>query len=270
VDTDRHQQSLEIDLLRAALSTREDSYWEMLAAAAGSPAALERVQGGLSRDALDGGSDGAAIAPSIVSERVEALAAWDPARLEVLARSWRAPAEVAEDPLWLAAWTSALRHLHARGGTDRRAFAIPALATEASVLWPEPRPARSWDEIVRDYGSRFVAYETVRLWATGPLSDAAIRADQLSNAPLALLRVLRGRERLLTADARELWRTWTTDAHKRDPLDAAVAIELASKVEPVALSHARVELTSALRKMTDARAAIPLAYVLVSPYWVAP
>ena len=134
---------------RDALRRRSDGYWELLATAAGAPEAVERTVRGLTAQELDRGAHGLALAPSLVEERVEALAAHDVGRLVELAREWTAPSAMDDHPWWQAAWRTSLRHLKDAGAISRQDVEAPWLEGEVAVLWDEPAESLSWREIGR-------------------------------------------------------------------------------------------------------------------------
>jgi len=253
------------------MSARADSYWQLLAASVGAPSALDRVLAGLAADQLDAGTHGRADTPSIVRQRVEAVAAYDVSILTGLADSWRPPADVAADPFWVAAWRASLRHLAHIPRIARLASAAPELASESALVWPAgSSAARSWDDLVTESSSRFTPYDEFRRWAGSPLRDASLDAPQLQSAPLLMWRVLRDRTHLLDESARNHVRSMGKTAFRVDPLEGALLLEVLARIEPAGLAAARTQLTSLLSSIADAREVIPLAYVLAGDNWRAP
>ena len=85
-----------------------------------------------------------------------------------------------------------------------------------------------------------------------------------------MLRILRGREELLDSAARNLLRSVAVGALTLDPLESALLLEIVRKFDPNVVAVAREGLVQLLPTLRDARLVIPLAYVLVSPHWIAP
>jgi hypothetical protein len=250
---------------------RQDGYWELLAASVGTPRALARVLTGLSREQLEQAARSDEITPSLVRERVEALAAFDPRLLADLAGSWRSPAEIRGDPFWQAAWGTALRHLRELDLFSEMATRAPELAAEVAIIGSTPAPeARSWSQLIHKYKSQFIPYDTLRMWANLPLSDSAISVRAVEAAPLLLLRILRGREQLLDSAARNHLRSVAVDALALDPLESALLLEIVRRFDTNVIAVVREGLVQLLPALLDARVVIPLAYLLVSPHWIAP
>ncbi len=271
MDTSHHHIPLDVQRLREALSSRDDSYWELLAAAVGSRQAVKRLQSALSREQLDLGAEGNAIAPSFVRERVEALAAYDSRPLIEIARSWRPPYELSGSPFWVAAWSVALRHLKEHNAINWINTNEPELDSEAAILWPTQEIGpRSWSEFVDGYRAHFTPYNRIRLWANTRLLDTSISARQIEELPVLVLRIMRGREHILDQSARHYLRSVADNLVSLDPLEAAILLEILSKFDPGVTIRARDELVARLHSLQDARAVIPLAYVLVSQHWRTP
>jgi hypothetical protein len=171
-------------VLRAALSKRFDGYWELVATAAGHAASTARTEEGLSAKALAQGAIGPAHAPSLVSERVEALAAFSPQALARLAGGWIRPRDMGENPWWTAAWTSSLRHLKALEVIERRQVEAPALSKEIALLWYKPVEREiSWLRLANELRSRFALYEFCREAAPARIAEPTISAADLEQAP---------------------------------------------------------------------------------------
>ena len=270
MDTGDHQIPIELQHLREKLSMRQDGYWGLLAASAGMPSALASLLIRLSTEQLDKATLRSEITPSLVREHVEALAAFDTEQLIELTDSWRPPSEIRGDPFWQAAWSTALRHLR-KPELLKMVAEVPELAAEVAALAPaDVHGVRSWSELAHEYKSRFIPYETVRGWARIPLSDRSIGVQQVKPAPLLMLRVLRTREQLLDPAARNQLRSAAGDVLKLDSFEAALLLEIVRKFDPNVITAARKDLTELLPGLPDARAVIPLAYVLVSPNWIVP
>jgi hypothetical protein len=279
-----------VDRLREALSARDDGYWELAAASAGAPSALERVRAGLTGEELERGARGDAIAPSVVRERVEAVAACDPRMLIEIAGGWGAPVELGDRPFFAAAFGAALRHLAAHGAITRSAITRsevagsevagsrvavdPELEAEVEILWPLARDieARRWRDLVDAHRrAAHVPFDRIRALARVPLVDRALGVNDVADAPWAMLRALRGREHLLDPSARAHLREVASGlSPDADPFDAAVLVEIASRVDPELLAIVRDAFVARLPGEPDARAVIPLVYVLLGNGWVVP
>jgi hypothetical protein len=150
MDRDPGSLSPALSRLVAVCRSRRDSYWEFIATAAGDPQAVAITVHGLTREELDRGAHGDAIAPSIVRERVEALAAWNPARLAELASRWRKPAECIGDPYHEAAWSAAERHLSTAKAAPapRDPAERDRLAERLTQAIPGTEDARDWIPLI--------------------------------------------------------------------------------------------------------------------------
>jgi hypothetical protein len=258
-------------LLREALCQRMDGRWAFLAAAAGRPDAIEELSLPLSRAELDRGSAGRALTPSLVSERVEALAVSASLNLTHLAKEWRMPIDTGDDPFWAAAWNSALRHLVGRVCLNPDDFRLPAVAVEAALVWPrDHRPSCSWDEVAAACVARTVPYNEIRRWATYRLVDRHIQESQLRHVPILFLRVLRGHYEVLTADAIDYLYTRCEDLLGQDSFETAVLAEALSAVDASIMSTLQRWFLDILPDVTEPRDVIPLAYFLLEPRWVVP
>jgi hypothetical protein len=250
--------------LRAALSDRNDSYWELLATAAGDAESIERTETGLRVEALTQGAGGPAVAPSIVSERVEALAAFNPARIVKLATKWQAPKQIGDNPWWHAAWLTSLRHLRAQGAIERGQVDCPALFAETALLWDEPFEREiSWRRFSEELKSSKLRYEICRSAARGEIAEKSLSARDLEDVPWQMLRLLRGRARLLDQSAVDLLidraRNWTN----RDPLEMALVAEICADLSPTTNGWMAEEMISIIPSTSDPRDLTPIAYTLL-------
>jgi hypothetical protein len=259
------------DALHEALRHRTGSRWVFLAAAAGKREAIEELCTALSRAELDRGTAGAALTPSLVSERVEALAASGGNTLVRVARDWRRPSEIGDDPFWSAAWTSALRHVAAPLALDANDFRASAVAMEAQLLWPTGDVVtHTWDALAATCRARLVPYEEIRRWSSCNLADRHFQEQQVRDAPTLLLRVLRGRFDLLTAGAVHTLRERSDDLLDQDPFEAALLAEVLTTFDDSWLATFRRRLVQRLPTVHDAQEIIPLAYLLLGHGWVVP
>jgi hypothetical protein len=262
---------LNSNALRDALRRRTDGRWSFLAAAAGDQKAIEELAAALSRKELDRGTGGAALTPSLVSERVEALAVSAGATLARVALGWRKPAECGDDPFWTAAWVPALRHLAPRLSLNPSEFRLPATAREAELLWPTGvKCTCTWNELAATYRSRYVLYDELREWSLHPLADRRIEIAQMANAPALLIRLLRGRYELLTAEGVEQLRARAEDVRTEDSFEAALLAEVLSLFDNDGTTALQLRFLDRLTGVDDPRGMVPLAYVLLGNGWLVP
>lgn len=261
---------LSVDSLQHALRQRADGRWAFLAAAAGRPESIDELALAVSSRELDRGSAGAAVTPSLVSERVEALAVSARPVLVRVAIEWRKPAATGSDPFWSAAWNAALRHLAGEMDLNPEDFRPSAVASEAAIVWPNgDKDVYTWNELLTRCRDGVASYEQIRRWATHPLGDRRIREEQVTNAPSLLLRVLRDRVELLTADAVASLNA-RVEVAGEDPFEVAILAELLACVDDSIADNLREQVLSILPTVTDPREVIPLAYVLLGQHWVVP
>jgi hypothetical protein len=183
---------------------RSRGRWEILATALGEEAAVETTMRGLSATELQKKANGKAIAPSMIRERVEALAAYNPHLLASLTQQWLDPQHIHSDYWWTAAWYPSLRHLKQLGVIQREMVDVPALHREVDILWyaPDPSPI-SW-HLLLDYLAQKggQAFDLIRKEAARPLIEPTLSAHDLATAPIYTLRLLRDRTELLDHSAR--------------------------------------------------------------------
>src|SRR5216684_9253805 len=174
--------------LRAALSIRHAGYWELAATAAGQAESVAQTEKGLCAEALTRAADGPALAPSLVRERVEALAAFSPDRLARLASDWKDPQEIGNDPWWTAAWSTSLRHLRAIGAIERGQVECAALSSEIELIWDGPFEREiSWHLFGEALASYPVRFDICRCAARVEISERTISADNLENVSWEML-----------------------------------------------------------------------------------
>src|SRR5690606_15967317 len=88
---------------------------------AGRMDSVQRSMDGLTAKALDLCFEGPAVSPSLVQQRIEALAACDVGLLLEVSRSWRPPDTISLDLMdeaadfWTCAWSSAMRFVSTPG-----------------------------------------------------------------------------------------------------------------------------------------------------------
>jgi hypothetical protein len=252
------------------LSARSDGSWELLAAPAGSTDALAEVLRGLSRTELDRGALGLALAPSIVRDRVEAVASRDHRLLADLAATWARPVEIGDHQWWLAAWGSSIRHLQELGAITRDEVDVPELAPEVELVWGEsPRAAISWRRFAAEKRARFVPYDSIRAAGNAEIEEDTLTAADLEGTSPLLLRALRGRSSRLDDSARAALAAWADEALDRDPFEAALILELCDELSLAVAETVRERLVDRAEHLDDPRAIIPLAYVALGN-WVVP
>ena len=252
---------------------RDDGYWELLATALGHPEALMRTRQGLNAAEIEKGAMGLALAPSLIRERVEALAAYDPVLLVELSKGWLRPHAIGGADWWIAAWEPALRHLAACGAIDAHAIDEESLARERNLLWPRvAAEACSWRELLTAVGPAAggLRGDTLRRLAHCELSNIRLGAAEVEAAPPPMLRLLRGRWELLDESARasisRLARAQL--AGDGDPFEAAIVVEAALACATLPLEWARQALAARLHSAHDPRELIPLFYVLAGNWRV--
>jgi hypothetical protein len=255
--------------LSDALGSRSDGYWELLATAVGNPDALAQTRKGLAREALERGAFGEGVAPSIVRQRVEALAAWNRETLVELAMGWIEPSKIDRNPLWTAAWGASMRHLHSANIFGSEYFSVPELASERAIVFSTRRPAVSWRELARRWQSSSLPFDAVRETAQALLSERTISRDDVITAPVSMLRVLRGRANLLEPDAINAIETRARVALERPNFDAAVLFDTLREPEirnEQLLLFGRERLETHLGTIADPREILELAYVLLGSW----
>ena len=231
-------ETLDTGRFRQQLSLRTEGHWHLLAAAAGHAESIERCVQGLTAEALAAGTAGEADSPNVVWERVEALAAAAPKRLQDLAATWLRPDEIDHDPydsvadFWSVAWRCSLIYLppDSRPAPDELEAAPYMVQDEAAKLMPPSCPPLDSLGAIHEWldGERRNVDDARRLDATPielstPLGRTEVEelldAATSSNERAALLRLLVPRPHLLDAsaskwiDARftELWRDFDED-----------------------------------------------------------
>lgn len=268
---DRSDDSVLNDTFHEVLRRRTDGRWSLVASAAGRSDAIENLCKTLSSEELDQGAMGSFLTPSLVSERVEALAAFGRHTLVNVASKWRTPAEIGDDPFWLAAWNSALRHVAAELDLKESELRSSSLADEVELIWPSStKVSYSWDDLNERCLTHLVPYEYIRLWSIGDLMDHQIDASQVRRAPTLLLRVLRDRLQLLTNDAVLKLQERGDSLLEQDPFEAALLAEVLSTFDEKWITTWRLRFLNQLPNIQDARDVIPLSYFLLGHGWIVP
>ena len=267
---DRSQRNVSLSTLRATLETRSDGYWELLATAAGAYGSVARTEESLSVEALRLGSHGQATAPSIVRERVEALAAWNPLALARLTVGWFEPRDIGDDPWWTAAWSTALRHLKSLGPLERDRFDVPSLAAEVALLWDDGSPRGfSWRQLVSPAVTP-LSFESARALASARMMETTLSKNDLITCPLSMLRLLRGRANLLDISAIDHVIARARSWQDQDPLESALALEVCQEasVEEDVIDCIRMDVIEHVSAIRDPRHMLPFVYVLLGEWKV--
>lgn len=278
---------------REFLARRHDGFWELLATSAGNAASVSKTIAGLQGAAFADGHRGPARTFSLVEQRIDALGAYQPSLIVELAAAWKRPAALGSDPmdeerdLLIAAWASAIRYLApvAAVTVDELRTGIPAIRDEADVFFgPLELIPTSWSDLVAMFARGYLGWHKLRQLDRVKLNLGSVtptRLDELlhieGSGPqgLGCLRVLRGRETSLTADAA----TWLCSHLEHDaatnPKVASeagfcIAAEIALCVRPQlreTLTRVAADaISSSGRPAEHAR----LAYVLLGTGWQTP
>jgi hypothetical protein len=259
------------EIVRNRLRQRSDSYWELLATAAGAEESLAKTLEGLAANELALGSRGKAIAPSIVRERIEAVAAWAPHMLASVAERWNRPDQIGMDPWWTAAWEPALRHLKNLSVIEKHMVDVPELSNEVALLWNvNADESISWRETAAEFRRGTISYNGIRSRSCGKLIEPELGRADIERNPIVLLRMLRGRASVLDDEAADLVLSMLPTCEVRDPLEAAVIIETCEELVPGSSASLYEALIRLISGLNDVRKIIPMAYVLVSEDWEVP
>lgn len=254
-----------VDLLRSvARRSRGAPAAAPLATAAGHEAAIARSVALLAPSSLEGAVRSGSTTPAEVAAHVEALAAWSPYVLGRVASGWPAPSLRLEDPVWIAAWRTAARHLEPQGRIRRRDLEHEPFAEEVEALWPEPAAEPCSFASLAQFGRALTPAEARRLAASG-LRDDVIHAASVARAEPSLLRLLRGAEDRMTEEALQVVLARLLRWRRIDPLAAAMLAELVRGFAPDALEELRVEVAFALQGRD---LAAPLVYALMTDWRV--
>jgi len=239
-----------MNILREALHVQVSGAWEPLATAAGASSAVQATELGLSATELARGALGLAQGPSVIRERVEALAAYDPARLARLAQAWIAPDLIQGYWWWTSAWHASLRHLKGLGVIDRGGVSVPELREEAAILWPvSPDERLTLPEAFRHAELEGHPYAYART-LDGKIDRTPLRANYVpSELPVHMLRLLRGKASWLSEADQHL----LIQAARRSLLHpdesvfrSALLAELVREIDPTSLDEMETQLLARL------------------------
>lgn len=291
--------------LRSMAQQRTDGAWELLATSAGNPESTRLTCDMLSCDALDD-----VVYPYwMIEQRVEALSAFSPTALAMVASEWPRPIQTSSRTLHTA-WRRGLRHLLPISSFTREEFAVPELVTENSILWNVGDSATiTWDQAFRIVDEKpMFDYDVVRLLARRPLAYPLPSVDQILRCPVGMLRLLRGHVQRLDVATREylgqsskvclstdlrsgayIAQEITVDRVSGDstitksikyiPLgetalegNASAApwiVELCREIHSDLVDDLANQLAEQIPRLTDPRLAAPLVYLLLTP-WTLP
>lgn len=248
---------------------RHDSYWELLATAAGVEESVEKTLRGLAGREIHQAHEGLAVAPSLIRERVESLAAWNPHALVDVIQDWLPPADIKGNPWWIAAWETSLRHLKALHAITRSIVNVPELSEEVDLLWPHSREGRvAWRAVLKEAASPFIPFNHLRRLSLAELEEQSLSKSDVEGAPPRLFRLLRGKAFRLDASARAIVASMALGCLDCDPFDAAIIVEIDKELSPEDSEHLQMTLAQRMSHVVDPRSLIPLFYVLVSNWCV--
>jgi hypothetical protein len=254
----------EIGRLKEAVMKRFDGYWELLSTAAGSTNSLEKTIAGLTTEAINQGTRGEAIAPSFISSRVEALAAWNPQILVDVSSKWLTPKHVDEYSWWGSAWLPTIRHLKAVNAIEREKIDVPLFSKEVSILWDSPKNSGySWLDLIEKPRS-IDFFLAVRSLAKETILESSLSADDIEKAPVEMLRLLRNKTYLLDQSARQKIYELAKSSFLYELDSSAITLEILFEFAPEFKNEFAVELINHLPQVKDPRLIIPSFYVLIS------
>lgn len=230
--------------------------WQRIAAVAGDGSAIVALSTLLGAPHLEVAED-----LDGVARNVEALAA---ARRKVLVSQvtrWPPPPEVADRPGFDVAWATALRHLPDWPDLDG---AGEAVTSEADLLRLQGTRPLTWHELVERTERTLAPRSAIRWAGSCRLLDDHVPAAELEKVPFPVLRALRNKTSVLDAAGRSLIEQKATDPE--DPLEAALAVELATELGLDVYDEAAAALLDDLDGGWSPEEAEPLAFVLLSDW----
>lgn len=274
--------------LRQHLLMRSDGYWELFATALGNVESIAKTVRGLTAESLAEASKGAAVSPSLVEQRVQALAAYDGALVRELTRAWKPMREIRADlfdegvDFWTVAWSSSLRFLmEAPVGAEAEELPLE-LRREVDVVFGGSRLVSVDEgiELARDPSVPYRDLRRVALRHDGEVSEPMLVRLLESNTPtgsqLERLRIFQGSPDILSVAAVAfledlLLRTWPRGMEL--PLVGGFPI-LIEIIVGRGTESAIVEVVDRLSAGIDAslRPAdwAPFAYLLLGTGWTCP
>lgn len=257
--------------LQDILLQRTEGLWEFIATAAGNAEAVEKTLRGLSPQELERGPHGYADSPNIVSERVEALAAYNSRMLAELAQSWIDPHDIGNHSWtdwWRIVWSTSLRHLKELGMIEREQVDVPELRQEVDILWYDPQKwLVSWHNLAEEIIPRpLLNYSLIRQKAQCELAESHLSATDLQTVPIVMLRLLRGRASRLDASARDWVTTMGRTCLDQDSIGAQLTFELSIEIAPEIHEEFNLALLERLTQYEDRyypRKVAPMVYTLL-------
>ncbi len=285
---------MEQERLQRLMGSRSDGHWELFATAVGNGTSVRRTLEGLSSVALVANVGGPAISPSIVEQRVQALAAFDTQRLADLSREWKDPSELSLDLMdasvdfWTSAWRSSLRFLVLGGEVPKLEGLLPLpLEIEKDVLLEaEELELNTWDDLthhVRDTAtySDLRALDRAKVSVDRPVTRARLveflGGESPSTEALERLRVLQHRTVFLDSSAQDyLGKLLLSEWEAAEELDNTGALTI---LMDVALECSNANglrprlvraLTQRLRASVEPARWAPFAYLLAGTNWRCP
>jgi hypothetical protein len=283
--------------LRAFMRSRSDGYWELLATSVGDQESIRKTMNGVSADALASGTNGPAISPRLVDERLQALAALDHEIVQALASTWKPPSALnpgltdPETDFWTAAWCAGLRFLkEPPEPLAEESSALPlALERELAVVFGRVAHGFSnWDALIREVVSSSVTYDELRKVAVAlPAGDETVSQEELigllgSQRPgskyLERLRIFTGRPTVLSVPARrslerlfcDAWFIKAAFATDRGANVVLMQLVLALTQDEGLKERATEHLMARLSEEGDPQQLAPFAYLLADTGWSCP
>lgn len=253
--------------LKEVLKGRWDSFWELAATSVGVEESVKKTLTGLSAEEINKGANGQACSPSLIRERVEALAAWNPMTLTILASEWVQPKDIDEFSWWQPAWSVSLRHLKALNAVQREDVDVPALSAEVGILWNDKeKEVFSWQEM-KSKVQEGVLYGELRKLSDSTLRENTISVEDIADAPPEILRLLRGRYDLLDSRARNYIVELATSTPVGQGFPELI-VEVCKELSLNVTNELCRNLARRIPTLKDPRKVVPLIYVLVSDWRV--
>lgn len=255
------------DQLRKNLLRRYDGHWEMLATAFGSKEAVSRSVEGLTSVEIDKGAHGQAFAPSIIHERVEAIAARDPKLLIGLSSQWKPVHDIAGDYWWTAAWTKSLRHLKNLGVVRREDIDVAELEHEASILWAmASAKAFSWRSVINNEDGKLYTYDFIRRTSVDSMIEDRLLPEDIIDAPIVTFRLLRNKTAQLDSRTYPILTQRLYNCIDIDPFGAAILIEICDEIGISVREELCLRLLRVLPEINEPLSIAELCYVLLTDW----
>jgi hypothetical protein len=274
--------------LEATLRTRTSGFAELVATALGNTESIEKTLRGLSAESLKQGHHGAAIAPSLVSMRVDALAAYDSGLLAGVSRQWSpldqlSIAEGLDTDYWLCAWATALRFLASSRDVDEPALesAPFMIRREASAVFgAPPLPEFNFTDLAsirKEKDADLVYRQLDRATFRGRLTRSDLATAVKSDDPGTWqpLRAVRAHCEALAGDAKVFlidlfereWRRQTATPAPLGPSGLVCLADIVRTIDPS--TFARLPMP-APHTFEPADHWAPVLYLVLRTQWTAP